>query len=179
LVAHHFLRSLTLVESFWIIALATPLFQYCWQLTYFHCTLCVARCTLRVAPACLPLLLPRTLTCAICRSGAQSGCQECVRQLAEQRLSTPQTMDLQFHKAHPELKDPTVRLEHHDFYDRPPWVTGQVPMHAKASINLQLLCDCSDSCCNDLSVLFDELHLSNSSVPYCVLTLGGCMCHNR
>ena len=54
------------------------------------------------------------------------GCRDCVRQLAE-RLSTPHTMAMPFHKAHPGLPDPVIGVTHHDFLDRPPWVGGSMP----------------------------------------------------
>ena len=67
---------------------------------------------------------------------SNSGCQECVKELAE-RLSTPKNINLPFHKAHAGLKDPKVTLDHHNFVDRPPWVGGGLPPGHGAIIEAQ------------------------------------------
>eukprot|EP00040_Diaphanoeca_grandis_P029217 m.170601 g.170601 ORF g.170601 m.170601 type:complete len:370 (-) comp31615_c0_seq5:66-1175(-) len=57
------------------------------------------------------------------------GCRDCVKQLTTDMLMTPKNLKLEFHKAHPTLADPEVKLTHHNFLDRPPWAPGSVNTH--------------------------------------------------
>lgn len=51
-------------------------------------------------------------------------CKDCVRILSKDMYGTPRTLELPFHKAHTSIPDPTTKIRHHNFLDRPPWVPG-------------------------------------------------------